>query len=184
MQGFAVIDNQPGSDVIAVWLTSRITSARAEHTNAVTLNVKNDPDAYGKVHSLTRLRAVVLTEGSTAKYLPVSGDVLKVADLDALLTETSEQQALIAEAVDTRKGNLVQPEFPPAPEYSNFKPAEDTASQRAFQTANFLAHAWTAWLATDEQRRRRSARMPESMRSTEVAEFPPSFGQRIHAQPL
>src|SRR5262245_13360693 len=98
MRGFAVIDNQPGSESLAVWITSHVAPQRAGNSNAVTIDRHNDPDALAKVRSLTRSHAVLLTDGSTVNSLPVEGDPLTVADIEALITETTEQQALILEA--------------------------------------------------------------------------------------
>lgn len=166
--------------------------------NAVSIDLAKDPDASAKVRSLTRSHVVLVTDGTTLDGLPVDGELLTVEDLTDLIAETEEQQTLILEAVDayasrTRNRSLVPPEFLPSPKREAFQPAEDTPTQRAFQTANYLAQAWTAWLTTDEQRRRRSIQprtnetpwiMPVDMSSSEVAPLPPAFAKRTRAQPL
>jgi hypothetical protein len=198
MQGFAVIDNRPESDSVAVWVTSHTAPQQASNSNAVTIDRHGDPDALRKVRSLTRSHAVLLTDGSTLDTLPVEGEPLTVADVEALVVETAEQQTLILEAVAayarrTRNRSLVPPVFPMPPDPRDFNPAWDDATQRAFQTANYLAHAWTAWLATDEQRRRRSIQprtdktpwmMPEDMSSPQIAKFPPRFTALVQPQAL
>jgi hypothetical protein len=59
--------------------------------------------------------------------------------------------------------------------------------------ANYVRDAWEAWLATDEQRVRRTINprtgkppwiMPEEMGSTAPADFPPEFGQLVLSEPL
>ncbi len=93
----------------------------------------------------------------------------------------------------TRSKTLTEPMFPPSPRAADFQPAEDTASQRAFTTANYLGKVWSRWLKTDEERRRRTARpkrgetpwiMPDDLNAPEVAEFPSAFAAPIHEQPL
>lgn len=197
MLGFAVIDNQPGGDTVAVWLTSRVGLDRAEHTNAVVIDLKK-ADARKKIHALIADRSVVMTDGSIEKGTPIKGSLLGIQAVDEMVRETLAQQKRIENAVDdyarwAKNKGLVQPEFPPAPRREDFQPEVDTSSQRAFQAANYLARAWTFWLSTDEQRRRRSIQprtnktpwiMPEDMSSPDVATFPPDFARLVRAQPL
>jgi hypothetical protein len=197
MLGFAVVDNQPGGDNVAVWLTSRVGLERAEHTNAVVIDLA-DADAQKKLHALIADRSVVMTDGSVDKGMPMKGSLLGIQAVDEMVKETVAQQKRIVEAVDeytsrTKNKSLVQPVFPPAPRRKDFQPEVDTASQRAFQAANYLARAWTFWLSTDEQRRRRSIQprtketpwiMPDDMSSPDVAMFPPDFAQHVRAQPI
>lgn len=196
MLGFAVIDNQPGDDNIAVWVVGQVTPQRAGNVNAVTIDRHRDPEAAEKVRSLTRTRAVVLTAGSTLESLPVDGEALAVDDIEDLVCETEEFQGRITEAVQTyarktRSKTIAPPVFEPSPKRADFVPGPDTATQRAFQTANFLNRAWTAWLHTDEQRRRRTVRpktnetpwmMPDDMGSPTLATLPPGFAARATAQ--
>lgn len=198
MRGFAVIDKQPGNDQIAVWLTSLVAPQRADHTNAVVIEATTDADAREKVRLLTRCRVVVITDGSNVDGLPIEREAMTVADVDALIKETEEQQQRILDAVaayatKNRNRSLVPPEFPPSPTPERFTPAEDTATQRALQTANYLARAWTSWLTTDEQRRRRTTRprtnttpwiMPDDMNSPVIAPLPPRFAEQLRSQPL
>lgn len=92
MRGIATIDRQPGSDEIAVWVTSR-TELQAGHSNAVVINTASDPQAMEKVRSLTRCSAVLLTEGSTAEGLPLDGEPLTSAELQTLLIEIEDGSA-------------------------------------------------------------------------------------------
>jgi hypothetical protein len=168
------------------------------HTNAVVLNAANDPGALEKVRSLTRCCAVLLTDGSVPDGLPVEGEPLTSADIDAMVAATEEHQQAILEAVAdykrrTRSKTLIGPTFPTSPQASDFQPAQDTASQRAFMTANYLGKVWSRWLVTDEERRRRTARpktgetpwiMPEGLNDPEVAVFPAAFAARVHEQPV
>jgi hypothetical protein len=198
MLGFAVVDHRPDDDETVVWLTTRTGSQQVGHTNAVCVNLKLDSEALKKIHSLTRDRAVVLTEGSTTDSLPLTSRALSVQDIDRLVEETIEQQARILAAVKdyakkTRSKTVMPPEFAPAPRRADFAVLQDTVTQRALQTANFLARAWVAWLATDEQRRRRAVNprseettwiMPEEMSSPVIADFPPRFNERAQPEPI
>lgn len=198
MRGFATVDNQPGSDTVAVWVTAHVEPHRAGHTNAVCVDKLSDPDASRKLRSLTRDYAVMLTEGSTLDALPIDGKPLSVADIEALVAETEERQQRITAAVaeyaaKTRIKSLAPPTFPPSPVPSDFVPAEDTVTARALQAANYVARAWSLWLATEEQRRRRTVQprtnktpwiMPDDLNDPAVAAFPPDFAARVHAQPL
>lgn len=198
MRGFATIDNQPGSELVAVWITALVERQRAGHTNAVCVDKVSDPDAPRKLRSLTRGYAVLLTEGSTLDALPIEGKPLSVADIEALVSETEDHQdritAAVAEhAAKTRNKSLVPPVFSPSPMPADFGVDEETATSRALKTANYAARAWTGWLATDEQRRRRTIQprtdktpwiMPEDLNDPTVAVFPPGFATHIHSQPL
>jgi hypothetical protein len=197
MRGIAVIDRQPGEAQIAVWITSR-SGVQAANVNAVVIDVDADPDAEEKLRSLTRCSVVLATDGTKLDGLPIEGEPLSVADVDVLLDEVEAQQASILDAITdykrrTRSKALIEPTFPTRPAREDFTPSEDTASQRAFTTANFVGRAWSAWLKTDEERRRRTEQpktgktpwiMPEDMNSATVPDFPKQFATRLHEQPL
>jgi hypothetical protein len=196
MLEFAVIDNQPGDDNVAVWVVSQVGLQQAGNVNAVTIDRHGDPDAGEKLRSLTRTQAVVLTAGSTPESLPIVGEALTIDDIEDLVRETEEFQGRITEAVQayahkTHSKTIAPPVFEPSPKWADFVPGADTATQRAFQTANFLNRAWTAWLRTDEQRRRRTVRpktnetpwmMPADMGSPTLASLPPVFAGRVTPQ--
>lgn len=197
MRGIAVIDRQSGAAQIAVWITSR-DGTHAKNVNAVVLDAGADPNAAHKFRSLTRGYAVLATEGTTVDGLPIDGEPLSVADVDELLDEVEVQQARILDAITdykrrTHSEALVEPTFPPRPAYGSFTPRDDTASQRALATANYVGRAWATWLKTDEERRRRTEQpktgktpwiMPEDMNSATVPDFPEQFAARLHKQPL
>ncbi len=196
MRGFVTIDRQPGSDHIAFWVTSRTEATKATHVNAVVIDMANDPRAQEKVRSLTRSAAVLVTDGSDIEGLPVEGPPLTVADVEFLVTEMKRTQEAITDAIidykrRTRSKNLVEPVFPPSPTPDDFRPEADTPQARALATANFLSRAWSRWLQTDEERRRRTAHprtgktpwiMPEAMNSPGPEPFPDAFADRLHAQ--
>lgn len=195
MLGFAVIDRQPGASVTAVWLTSRVAPDRVGHTNAVCIH-EDDTNGRAKVRALIADRIVILTTGSEPP-VPLASP-MTVESVESLVAETVEQQKRIVEAVDayrarSRGRNLVRPEFPAAPEPPNLDIAGEDTAHRALATANYVARAWTAWLTTDEQRRRRTVDprkgtspwiMPEHMGSPTVAEFPAAFAEQVQLEPL
>lgn len=197
MRGIATIDRQPNAEQIAVWITNR-DGTKATNTNAVVIDVNSDPSVVERVHSLTRCCAVLATDGSTLDGLPLEGEPLTVSDVSALLDEVEKHQQRIIDAIEdykrrTRSTSLVEPTFPARPHREHFMPTADTAAQRALTTANYVGRAWSAWLTTDEERRRRTVQpktgntpwiMPEDMNAATVPHFPDEFAARLHEQPL
>ena len=80
MRSVAIVDHRDGT-TIAVWITTRVSSLSVSNVNAVVVNTVSDPDAIEKVRLLTRDRAVLLTEGSSADGLPVEGRTLTILSL-------------------------------------------------------------------------------------------------------
>lgn len=198
MRGFATIDARPGSNEVAVWITNRTEELRASHVNAVIIDRTNDPNAEGKLYSLTRVTALVLTDGSDPEAVPLDCPPLWLTDFDSLNAETAKRQTEISAAMEayrvrTKNRSLVEPTLPDVPDRQRFVPSEDTARGRVFAAANYIASAWSAWLLTDEQRRRRTMNprtsetpwiMPESLNGPTVETFPPDFADRLRVHPL
>jgi hypothetical protein len=194
MLGFAIVDMQPTAKATAVWLTCHLDGSRVNHTNAVV--IPHDDDRHDlKVWNLTADRAVVLTDGTAAPIMFKHS--LAVDAFDGLLDETSVYQRRIIDAVAdyakrSKNKNLVAPAF--VTNRAELKPdGRDEPAYRALSAANYVRDAWAAWLATDEQRVRRTINprtgeppwiMPEDMGSTTVADFPPEFGQLVVPEPL
>lgn len=198
MLGFAIVDHRAECGTAAVWLISLLASNRADHTNAVTINLDSDDDALKKLHALTRDRLVLLTAGSTSDGLPVTSSTLSIEDVASLAEHTEAHQDRIVEAIDayakrTKNQNLVRPTFDRAVSPDEFVPSEDTPTQRAFQAANYAARVWTNWLTTDEERRKRSENprtkkspwiMPAEMSSKVIEPLPATFAKAFSVQPL
>lgn len=198
MRGIATIDRQPGSDTIAVWVTSRGPGDVVNNVNAVVMDAATDPDVIESVSSLTRCCAVLVTEGTTLDGLPIDGAPLRAMDLAALIDEVKSQQVRILEAVKaykarTRSSTLIEPRFPADPKIEDFQPDEDAAARRAFSLANYAGRVWSTWLKTDVERRRRTVQpktqvtpwiMPDDMNDQTTPDFPPSFAARLVKQPL
>lgn len=192
MDGIATIDRQGVSDTVVVWLTKLIEPLRADHTNAVSIDFTSDEKASEKVHSLTRGCAVLATPGSDLDGLPLDTS----EDIEALVAATKEHQAAILDAIGaykkrTRSMNLKEPEFPKTPVAQDFTAIDDSPSQRTLSLANFAARAWTVWLKTDEERRRRTVHpstgkspwvMPEGLDSLRVEVLPNVLADRVHVQ--
>lgn len=204
MLGFAIIDRQPSATETAVWLTSRVANAAANHTNAVVIT-HDDPDYIKKVRSLTADRVVVLTANTEASLEfthPVGLDVF-----DTLIAEALAHQARIDEAVEfarthkldpeleivkIRKRNLTDPTYPrSAPVLA--APDPDDAAHRALVAANYVARCWEYWLKTDEQRVFRTVNaktgqppglMPPGLDDRTLTEFPPGFADVVRPEPL
>lgn len=198
MRGIAVVDRQPDSDVIAVWITTRGFGLDATNVNAVDIDAAGDLDAVEKVRSLTRCCVVLATSGTTLDGLPIAGAPLHEADLDLLVAETLEHQQRITEAVKSYKARggsngLVEPTFPLPVNPEDFMPDADTASRRAFCLAKYAGRVWSSWLRTDEERRKRTVQpktgrtpwvMPDDMNEPTTPDFPPSFASRLREQEL
>lgn len=189
MQAFAVIDNRQDNDKVAVWIVSKQPPAGAGNTNAVVMD-RTDSKVQGAVRSLTRSGAILVTEGSSLDGLPVDGRALTMTDVSDLIEETSKVREHILDLV--RYLRRKPPTFVPMPSLDHIQPAEDTPTQRALQTANFLARVWTAWLDTDQQRRRYAAdpktkdfgRLPDDLSGPQALDFPPGFAHRVVAESL
>ncbi len=194
MLGFAIVDNQPAATATAIWLTSRLEGSQVGHTNAVV--IRHDDERHDtKVWNVTADRAVVLTTGTAA---PIAfKHTIELKAFDSLLAETSGFQKRIIDAVAeyagrTKSKNLVGPAF--TAHWIELKPADhDEPAYRALSAANYVRDVWAAWLATDEQRLRRTINprsgrapwiMPDDLGATTLAEFPPEFGQRVKPEPL
>lgn len=197
MRGIATIDRQAGSDTAAVWITSRHDLA-ANHGNAVVIDLAGDPDAVEKVRSLTRCCAVLITDGTSLDGFPIEGDPITAADIDYLVEATTSAQRDIIAAVEehrtrTRSKTLIDPTFPAPADRALATPRDATASARAYALANYMMRAWSSWLRTDEERRRRTVQprtgktpwiMPEEMNAADVPDFPATFTGRVREQEL
>jgi hypothetical protein len=194
MLGFAIVDRQPTADATAVWLTCHIEGSRVNHTNAVVI-AHDDERHDAKVRALTIDRAVVLTDGTTAPIPFVHA--LGVHAFDDLVDETSAHRQLIADAVAdyakrTNNQNLVTPDFPKAVPTLTVDERDEPA-YRALSVANYVARVWEAWLATDEQRVRRTINprtkkppwiMPKELGDPVLAVFPPKFAELARPEPM
>lgn len=195
MRAIATVDRQPASDEIVMWVTSRVEPLRAANSNAVSLDAATDVDALEKVRSLTRECAVLATEGSVLEGLPIEGTRLELADVEGLIAETEERQRAIVAAVGeykrrTKSAGIKEPSFAPSSRATDFPLRHSDAVQRTLATANFVAQAWSEWLETDDERRRRTMNprtrsspwmMPDELNSPEVGAFPPLLAARLHA---
>lgn len=196
MLGIATIDRQIGSGMAAVWVTKRLDPLRPDHTNAVVINLAEDPQGLDKVLWLTRTCAVLRTEGSDLDGLDLTGETLKTSDIDDMVSATRDHQQDILDAFTAFKrrpgqANLRLPVFLPCPSASDFVPSVNTPAQRALMAANYVRAAWRGWLKAEEERRSRTAHprtgkspwvMPEGLDSPTVAPVPDALIHRFHVQ--
>ncbi len=194
MLGFAIVDAQPSANATAVWLTSRLEGSRVGHTNAVVIQ-RDERRHESKVWNLTADRAVVLTTG-TAPPIPFAHSIT-LELFETLLDEAAAYQERITEAVAayakrTKNKNLTAPNFVNRRPQLN-RDDRDEPSYRALAAANYVRDSWTAWLATDEQRVRRTMNprtgkppwiMADDLGDPTLADFPPGFGQLVRPEPL
>lgn len=204
VESFAVIDHKAGSSTIATWVVARLEPLVVRNTNAVVVDMDTESDGLAKVRLLTRLRIVVLTDGSTPEGLPLDFAPLSIADIGLLIAETSRLQELIGDAVEayawrpspktgslpTSRRNIVPPRFPAGPTTVELRPHEDSPVGRALATANLLSAAWSTWLETEDERRRRCATtdgvtwmLPDDARETSIRALPPALAERAHIEP-
>lgn len=94
-------------------------------------------------------------------------------------------------AEDPRHKNVVRPEFAPLPPREAPEPVENTATQRALSTANWLAKVWAQWLDAEDERCRRTAKprtgatpwmMPPELNSPEIALLPDNLADKLRPQ--
>lgn len=191
-----VVDHRPGTDAVAIWLVVR-EELRAVKTNAVVIDLAGDPEATDKVRWLTGGSPIALTDGSHVGGLSVDDNILAVNDFHGLIDETLAHQREISAAVEAyrrriRSRTISEPDFPPTPTPESLVREADTAPLRTLAAANFVQAAWTAWLRSDEERRRRTVNprtqtspwmMPEELGSPLVPDFPPGFAARLRVRP-
>lgn len=195
----ATIDAQPGSNKVAVWLTSRIAKYDAGNTDSVVVDRTEDPAALDKIRWLTRTAVVVATPGSDLSALPIEGDPLDVQAFMDLIAETEAHQARITEAVQgymtrTRSKTLVLPNFSRGPTLDELgrSTMAGVAHGSALAVANSLCRIWRLWLETDKQRLQRTVQprsgrtpwiMPDDLNHATVPDFPPMFAAQLVPQP-
>jgi len=198
MLGFATVDHQHRDNIVAVWLTSRITATSADHTNAVAIRLDSDFNALKKVHALSRDRIVVMTDGSTSDGLPIDAKTMTLTDVSSIDSETVERQTLIIKAIDdfaekNANHNLVHPVFSDPVSLQTFAVSAASATGRALQAANYIARVWSSWLKTDAERLSRTQHpqtkitpwiMPEALNSRSIEELPTDLTERFRPQPL
>lgn len=204
MESFAVIDNMADSSTIATWVVARLEPLVVRNTNAVVVDIHTERDALAKVRMLTRSRVVVLTDGSTPEGLPLDSAPLSIEDISELIAETARLQELIGDAVEayawrpslktgalpTSRRTMVPPRFPTGPTTVELRPHEDSPVGRALATANLLSAAWSTWLETEDERRRRCAitdgniwMLPDDVREPCIRALPPAIAERAHIEP-
>lgn len=204
MRSVAIIDNRDAT-TMAIWITSRVAPTVVAHVNAVVVDLVSDLRGIEKARLLTRERAVLVTDGSTLEGLPIVGAPMMLADISTLVAETEALQRKILDAVaafasrpDPKTGRvpakprkIVAPEFAASARAEDFRARETTPPMRALAAANYLARAWTLWLETDDERRRRAVdsrgrpwMMPPELASPVIAELPSSFEAGLITQPL
>jgi hypothetical protein len=204
VESFAVIDNKAGSSTIATWVVARLEPLVVRNTNAVVVDMDTESDALAKVRLLTRSRIVVLTDRSIPEGLPLDFAPLSIEDIGLLIAETARLQELIGDAVEayawrpslktgslpTSRRNIVPPRFPAGPTTVELRPHEDSPVGRALATANLLSAAWSTWLETEDERRRRCAitdgiiwMLPDDVREACTRALPPALAERAHIEP-
>ncbi len=154
MRSVAVVDNRDGT-TIAVWITTNVSPLLVSNVNAVVVDTATDPRAIEKVRLLIYGRTVLLTRGSTSNGLPLDCEPRVIEDVGRLVARTEAMQQDVLDAVADQRRKLAPPEFAAVPRETDYRPAQDTPVGRALATANYLGRAWSVFLQTDDERRKR-----------------------------
>lgn len=179
--GFAVVAHQPGSDGVAVWLTSFTPPASVEHTNAYLHDVE-DPDSRDRIGAMIAHRVLIATEGTSLVWLPTDGawDLSGVHQIfvDAVLS----LQRRIDSAFETLMQNdpgrpLVPPDFLPEPILTPL-PIGESSTDSALHVANHVKRLWSWWLDTESHRRARAKTLVKVDRDLAgpLRPYPPEWG--------
>ncbi len=119
MLGIVTVDRQLDGYPSAIWVTNQSAPTEASHSNAVVLDVDEDPSALAKIRSLTRGNIVVKTAGSDIRDLSIEGGGRVLADIQEMVQETRlfqrEIRQLVADYRKRTRTSLVDPDFPTPP---------------------------------------------------------------------
>ncbi|AHH17035.1 hypothetical protein NONO_c22370 [Nocardia nova SH22a] len=192
MLGFAIVDRHPAADATAVWLSSRVDTVIVRNTNAVVIS-HDDPEHDSKVRWLVADRSVVLTDDTVPR--PEFAHSVRSGAFDQFVELIAAQQERICAAIESysrsKRSALVVPIFQPVPEQI---PAQrDEPRFRALALADYVGNVWTAWLFTEDQRRRRTVNpktgetpwiMPEELDDPDIAILPAEFADRVPPEPF
>ena len=183
MLGFAVIDDNPHTGSLAVWLTSHTDPQRAGHTNAVLLETSERD--LTRIGAMVSDRYLVLSARTVDDARGLTGLDGSAVDIAALGKETlaaqEDLEAQFRAHLATRK-TLVEPRWPAVPEevLAWFDQSLDTAI--ALQTANHVAALWNAWLSTESERVSRVKFFKPD--TPEIRPLPPEFEASYTPMPM
>jgi hypothetical protein len=177
MLGFAVVDDNPETGALAVWLTSHTTPTGAGHTNAVIFAAGNRHVV--KIAAMVADRYLVLSPRTEATVAALTSLPGQAVDIDELARETVKTQEDLEAQFrawvmgSTKRKHLSQPRWPAVPAEVSPWNDGDPAGVVAMATANYVAAIWAAWLATEAERvQRRSFLIPDD---AQVRQLPPGF---------
>jgi hypothetical protein len=185
MLGFAVLDEDPKSGDVAVWLTSQVDTKAAGHTNAVIFpRAERDP---AKVHAMVADRYVVVTARTVPHPVEMTGVHRNPADLQALQNEVAaakqdlEEQFNAWQTSNPRQRTAVGPRWPIIPSARLALPDPSIDAAAVLTEANYLAAIWTAWLVLEAERVPRRFLNPQH---ASIRLIPPTFAGLYEPMPL
>jgi hypothetical protein len=187
--GFATVDLSERDGTLTVWLTSAQDATHAGHTNALTFTLGDDT-APRRALGMICDRYVILTDRTPREHPLLTGWGVKRCDLAMLAKQTTVGQAAIMTAFEEYrtkpgKADLTEPVLPPLPAPFDQAALETgTAQQLTLAVANQVMRTWTAWLATEGERVKRWAYMPDGRKGETPALLPAEFVQDNTVQPL
>ena len=185
MLGLALLDVSEAHGTVTVWLTSRIGTAVAGHTNAVVF------DAAGldwlRVEGMLADRYVFLTKRTEAAEGPIRSLGLDACDAVGFANEVEETQQKLFEIFEQYrkqpgKQDLVEPSWsmvPPPKDAGGH--LEGLPNEVALAAADFTRKTWTAWLSTERERVKRSYMPPQD---SSFRELPDVFKAVNAVQPI
>ena len=171
MLGFAVVDENPQSGAVAVWLTSYVGSGQAAHTNAVIFDGAELD--VSKVAGMVSDRYLVLSDRIVSSIETLTGLPGQAVDVAGLGRETVEvQQDLEAQLRAQKKSTAALRWLTPPTEPIEW-PDQNLPSAIALQTANYVAAIWRSWLSTDVERVARIKHL--TPKDPQIRLVPPQF---------
>lgn len=185
MLGFATVDFARDQNKVTVWLTSRITTSRAGHTNAVVFDTIGLD--WRRVKGMLADRYVFLTTRADESLQPLRDLKLAPCDASTLAGEVAETQRELFEVFERYrdqpgKQDLVEPQWsfvPPAADAGG--PVCGPPNEVTLAAADFVRKTWTAWLETERERVKRPYMPPQG---APLRELPDAFIQRNVLYPV
>jgi hypothetical protein len=169
--GFAVVDENPRSGAVAVWLTSYMGSGHAAHTNAVIFE-RAELDV-SKVAGLVSDRYLVLSDRTVTDVETLTGLPGQAVDVAELGRETIEVQQDLEAQIRAQKKSTAALRWPTPPAALVEWADQALPSAIALQTANHVAAIWSAWLRTDAERVTRIKNL--TPKDPAIRQVPPKF---------
>jgi hypothetical protein len=187
--GFATVDLSARDCTLTVWLTSAQGAANVIHTNAVIFDL-DDETTSRRASAMICDRYVILTDRTPREHPLLSGLGIEPSDLAMLAKQTTFAQATVLASfreyqARPGKSHLSEPNLPPVPVSVDQAELESGPPQQlTLALASQVMRTWTAWLATEGERVKRWAYMPDGREGGKQAVLPAEFEEHNTVQPV